>query len=195
MVRLQKLLAKNFKLLSFNTPLIFPDGILAIQGLNEAGKSTVLETILYALYGRTIKAPRGEKKTLIRYKARTALIQLWIEVQQNTYQITRKIQLDKPSEATLHVVHPDGRLSRIASGVTAVDAEIIDLLDGIRFDDLVASNVVAQKDLNRIATLGRSKRIQIINALLNRGCFDNAVETLKQQKKDLGQSYQLNKPW
>ncbi|MFQ6127039.1 MAG: hypothetical protein ACE5R6_20880 [Candidatus Heimdallarchaeota archaeon] len=68
----------------------------------------------------------------------------------------------------------------MATGVTAVDAEILELLDGIRFEDLVASNIVAQKDLNRIAELGRLKRIQTTNALLNRGCFDKAVETLNQ---------------
>ncbi|TMI47881.1 hypothetical protein E6H22_05480, partial [Candidatus Bathyarchaeota archaeon] len=54
-LKLVSLQAQNFKKLKLGKPLQFSDGIILITGLNESGKSTILDAILYALFGRVIR--------------------------------------------------------------------------------------------------------------------------------------------
>jgi len=54
-LKLLSLHANNFKKLKLKQPLNFPEGITLITGLNESGKSTILDAILYGLFGRMIR--------------------------------------------------------------------------------------------------------------------------------------------
>ena len=60
MVRLLSLQARNFKKLHLEHPIQFRYGLTLIAGLNESGKSSMLDAILYALFGRVIRPPRAE---------------------------------------------------------------------------------------------------------------------------------------
>ena len=55
MFKLKSLKASGFKRLDMTDKLEFRDGRLLIQGRNESGKSTILETIHYALYGMALR--------------------------------------------------------------------------------------------------------------------------------------------
>ncbi|MFW9831962.1 MAG: AAA family ATPase, partial [Candidatus Thorarchaeota archaeon] len=67
MVVLRQLIASDFKHLDID--ITFPQGILAISGPNESGKSSIFEAILFAFFGKTHKAPTGQKTRLINYDA------------------------------------------------------------------------------------------------------------------------------
>src|SRR5712691_8464718 len=54
MILLHRLRTQNFKQLA-EVSLQFPEqGTILIEGLNEAGKSSLFEAVFFALYGRTL---------------------------------------------------------------------------------------------------------------------------------------------
>jgi exonuclease SbcC len=184
-VRLLSLYANNFKKLKFDGPLEFPEGVTVISGLNEAGKSTVLDAILYALYGRVIR-PSGHVRDedLISYGADEALVRLDFEIAGRRFRVSRRIRRGRTNSANLDEVLPDGRLKPLATKVREVTEAVEGLLGGISFSELVSSNVVAQKDLDRLIREGRD-RDKVINAFLNLESFNSVLEGLNEERKDL----------
>jgi exonuclease SbcC len=187
MVVLRQVMTRDFKHLDVD--ITFPQGILAVSGPNESGKSSIFEAILFAFFGRTHKAPLGQKDRLINYDANESLVQLHFEIDGINYRITRRIHRKRPTHASLHELGASGQSTRIATGVTNVDKEITSLLNGITLSDLLASNIVLQKDLDRLAQMPKMERRHVINAMMGRECFtradDKLVSDLRPLKKTL----------
>lgn len=184
-MKLLNLYASNFKKLRFDDPLKFPDGITVVSGLNEAGKSTILDAILYALYGRAIR-PSGHMKDIdiIGYGTGRATVILEFEITGHTYRVKREIHRNRANTANLYEVLPDGRLRPLATRVREVTDVIEKLLGGITFNEIVSSNVLAQKDLDRLVKEGSDRR-KVINAFLNLESFNTVLENLNEERKDL----------
>ena len=73
MIRLHHLRVENFKVLR-EVGLVFPDdGSILVEGLNESGKSTLFESIYFALYGRSLVS-EGTIDSLVRYGAAEARV-------------------------------------------------------------------------------------------------------------------------
>ncbi len=183
MVVLQQLVARDFKHLDLD--INFPQGILAISGPNESGKSSIFEAILFAFFGRTHKAPLGQKDRLINYDADKLFVRLFFEVEGTQYRITRQIHRKRPSTAQLHKIARSGQASLLATGVKNVEAEVSTLLNGVDLNDLLASNIVLQKDLDRLAQMPKMDRRHVINAMMGRECFSRADNKLATELRPL----------
>lgn len=184
-MKLVSLYANNFKKLQFDNPLKFPEGITAVSGLNESGKSTVLDAILYSLYGKVTRPPGRVKDTdLIGYGTGKATLILTINIGGKKYQIKREIFKNKTNTAILDELLPNGRLKPIATHVRAVTSTIENLLGGISFNEIVSSNIVAQKDLDRLVRESTDRR-KVINAFLNLESFNTVLSKLHENRKDL----------
>jgi exonuclease SbcC len=186
MVVLRQLIAQDFKHL--NVDITFPQGILAISGPNESGKSSIFEAILFAFFGRTHKAPLGQKDRLINYDADKIFVRLFFELEGTHYRITRQLHRKRPSQAQLHKIGPSGQATLLATGVQNVDKEISGLLNGIALSDLLASNIVLQKDLDRLAQMPKMERRHVINAMMGRECFSRADDKLVLELRPLKKS-------
>ena len=186
MVRLLALYAYNFKKLKLSSPLQFSEGITYIAGQNESGKSTLLDAILYALYGRMIRpSAMPSNEEIIAYGGNDASVQLTFVIGDRTFQVTRKVHKSKPNEASLHEIHGDGHKRTLATTVKTVTKEIENLLGGITFNEIIASNVVAQKDLERLVEQSKEDRRRVINAFLNLESFTTVSEKLREDQKSL----------
>jgi DNA repair protein SbcC/Rad50 len=184
-VKLISLYASNFKKLDFDAPLRFKDGITVISGLNEAGKSTVLDAILYALYGRVTKPPGHAKdEDLLAYTTNRAKIVFEFTIGEKLYKVTREIRRAGTNHAILEEHVGEDRWRVTATKSREVTASITSLLGSISFDEMVSSTIVAQKDLDRLVQQG-SDRWRVINAFLHLESFNAAVEELNEEKKDL----------
>lgn len=184
-MKLVSLYATNFKKLDFNTPLRFSDGITVISGLNEAGKSTILDAILYALYAKVTKPPSPVKnEDLLAYTTGRAMIILEFAIGEKLYKVTREIRRTGTNKATLEERFGEDHWKVIATKSREVTATVISLLDNISFDEMVSSTVVAQKDLDRLEQQG-SERWKVINAFLQLESFNEAIVVLNEEKKDL----------
>jgi DNA repair protein SbcC/Rad50 len=100
MVKLLSLYVNNFKKLTFDLPVEFKEGLTLISGLNEAGKSSILDAILYALFGRVTRPPgRTRNEDIIAYKANEAIVTLDLETEGLRYRVTRQIYRVRPSKS------------------------------------------------------------------------------------------------
>ncbi|MEM2897258.1 MAG: AAA family ATPase [Candidatus Bathyarchaeia archaeon] len=184
MVKLLALKAINFKKLNLDS-LKFPDGILLIVGENEAGKSTILEAILYALFRRVVKPFKVPKiDRIINFNANKALVELDFQVREKKYRVTREISRRK-SSAKLYELKPTGETTPIASTPEAVDKEIKEILGNVTYDEFVSSNIVIQKDLERVLELSKGDRERIINVFLNIESFDKAKDKLNEKRRSI----------
>src|SRR5881628_2814275 len=176
-LRLVSLQAQNFKKLKLAKPLQLSEGIILITGLNESGKSTVLDAVLYALFGRVIRPSKmPSNEDIISYGNGEAQVRLEFDIGENRYRVVREVHKTRPNRATLVEVRSNGTTKALASSVKDVTAEIERLLGGITYDEIVASSVVAQKDLERLIKQRLDDRRKVINVFLNLESFNKVQD-------------------
>jgi len=185
-LRLVSLQAQNFKKLKISKPLPLSEGIILITGLNESGKSTILDAVLYALFGRVIRPSKmPSNEDIISYGNGEAQVRLEFDIGENRYRVVREVHKTRPNRATLVEVRPNGTTKTLASSVKDVTAEVERLLGGITYDEIVASSVVAQKDLERLIKQRLDDRRKVINVFLNLESFNKVQDQLDTERNGI----------
>jgi len=185
-LRLVSLQAQNFKKLKLAKPLQLSEGIILITGLNESGKSTILDAVLYALFGRVIRPSKmPSNDDIISYGNGEAQVRLEFDIGENRYRVVREVHKTRPNRATLVEVKPNGTTKTLANSVKDVTAEIERLLGGITYDEIVASSVVAQKDLERLIKQRLDDRRKVINVFLNLESFNKVQDQLDNERNGI----------
>jgi len=185
-LRLVSLQAQNFKKLKLAKPLQLSEGIILITGLNESGKSTILDAVLYALFGRVIRPSKmPSNDDIISYGNGEAQVRLEFDIGENRYRVVREVHKTRPNRATLVEVKPNGTTEALANSVKDVTAEIERLLGGITYDEIVASSVVAQKDLERLIKQRLDDRRKVINVFLNLESFNKVQDQLDNERNGI----------
>src|SRR5712692_8295899 len=178
-MKLLSLYANNFKKLKLKQPLLFTEGIILITGLNESGKSTILDAILYALFGRMIRpSQKPGNDEIISYGASDCTVKLEFAIASNKYRITREVHKTRPGRALLQEIRPDGSTRNLATSFGETTDEVERLLGGITYNEIVASSVVAQKDLERLIKQRLDDRRKVINIFLNLESFNKVQDQL-----------------
>jgi len=182
-LKLVSLQAQNFKKLKLAKPLPLTDGIILITGLNESGKSTILDAILYALFGRVIRPSKmPSNEDILCYGSGEAQIRLEFDIGEKRYRVVREVHRTRPNRAVLSEIGLDGSARSLASSVKDVTAEVERLLGGITYDEIVASSVVAQKDLERLIKQRLDDRRKVINVFLNLESFNKVQDQLDDER-------------
>ncbi|HEX3271901.1 MAG TPA: AAA family ATPase [Ktedonobacterales bacterium] len=183
MILLRRLEARAFKRLD-GVDLAFPArGAVLIEGLNESGKSTLLEAIYFALYGAPLVAEGGPAAlaTLLPYDGRAASVTLTLAVDDTELEIRRMLTPGKLSishEARLVVRRP-GKASEEVYGARAVSDRVRQELHGLDGAALRNSCFVEQDALDRVEALPRSAREEAIASLLGLERLSAAERELK----------------
>ncbi len=170
MIRLTNLKVNGFKQLR-DVNLAFPMRCcVLIEGLNEAGKSSLFESIYTALYGRGLVmrgGGRGQIDSLIGTGLSEAYIELGLLSGDVRLQIERWLYRGRPNEARLLILNPDGLVEQEVRGVTRVNEEILAQLNGLDSEALLHSCFVQQKKLGQLEEVGRDRRQAILLKLLD----------------------------
>ena len=185
MIVLTHLRVRDFKRLRF-VDLAFPrQGSVLIEGLNEAGKSTLFEAVYFALYGRPLvtEAMSGSFDTAIRYGADAALVELGFASPFAAVVVTRTLRRGKPSQARLVVRRADGGEERV-QGVRAVNQRVLEALGGLDGDALLNSCFVEQKKLEKLESLSKEDRLHTLLRLLNLDRFVALEERFRVRRDD-----------
>ncbi len=170
MITLKRLRLENFKLLR-RVDLTFPRrGSVLVEGLNESGKSTLFESVFYALYGVPLvtegRGGRGTPESAIRYGEDSMSVELVAEVDETELEIRRSARRGRPTQARLAVRRP-GAPEEQVTGVLAVNARIVEELGGLDGEALLNSCFVEQKKLSKLEDLAPAQRKDSLRKLLN----------------------------
>ena len=186
MFKLNSLKTTGFKRLDIPDKITFPDGRILIHGVNESGKSTLLEAIHYALFGMGLRPNRrASNEDLINYNRQEAIIELVFSIDEKGYHVRRVLKKTSGNEHQLNAVLPDGSLEEITSGATSVNDHIQDILHGIDSDALLNSCLVEQKELGKLEASSRQERIKAMSSLLNLEAFLDARNEIKKDSNEL----------
>ena len=140
MIILKHLTVERFRLLR-EVNLHFPQrGSILIEGPNESGKSALLESVYFALYGVPLTTERGKRSLddLIMYGATQATVTLTLLVSTTELTITRSIERGKGQKISLSVhksgMPEEGPITRLATANERILTEL-GRMDGERYKE------------------------------------------------------------
>lgn len=168
MIILKHLTIERFRLLrSMN--LHFPQrGSILIQGPNEAGKSALIESIYFALYGEPLLSSRGKNllDDLILYGAASAHVALTLSVGATELSIARTIERSRGQIVNLQVRRLGMPEGVPITDLTTANARIIAEIGRMNGEALRNSCLIEQKGLTRLESISGTKREATIRKLL-----------------------------
>ena len=168
MIILKHLTIERFRLLR-EIHLHFPQrGSILIQGPNEAGKSTLFESIYFALYGMPLAAGRGKSTLddLILYGTNSAMVTLTLSVGVTELTIARTIERGKGQRASLMVRRLGMPQEQPITELTSANERLISELGRMDGETLRNSCFIEQKGLTRLEDLSGAERETAVRKLL-----------------------------
>lgn len=174
---ISRLRMENFRRHELTELIIDPsDQIIAVSGSNGSGKSTILEAIIYALFGQSRHGAK-DLESLVRRGAELEgmSVELDFSIEDNVYTVSRRRD-NKVSSAVLYV---NG--SALVEGVSAVNAAVTNLL-GTDASGFKLAAVAQQKELDSLIKLGPTARGRAVNRLLR-------IDAITRAKEGVGKSY------
>jgi exonuclease SbcC len=120
-------------------------GLIAVSGQNESGKSSIGESICFALFGRSFSVGSDELDKLIRWGESSCSANLDFSAREGQrYRVSRFLDRDGNHSACLcKAEDPDNPIAR---GVDAVGRAMFGLL-GYEFDEFIESFYLAQREI------------------------------------------------
>ncbi len=172
MIILKHITIQRFRLLR-EVSLHFPQrGSILIAGQNESGKSALVESIYFALYGQPLASTRLDD--LILYGASDASVTLTLAVGSTELTVTRALERNK-SDRERHDARQSVRLlvqkpgmpeEEAITGLSAANRRIIHELGGLDAESLRNSCLLEQKGLTRLEQLPGRAREETLRKLL-----------------------------
>lgn len=193
MVVVRQVKAVNFRMLDLREPLKLGRGVVFVKGRNESGKSTLVEAILFGIYGdyRIVGNLRGNPQAgysdVINHHARKAMVEVEFEVDGTAYRVERILERtrDGVSQSAARLVQLTGEGERlIASTVSGVNDQVTKLLR-ISWREMLTTNIVAQKDLERIIRMKSDDREKVINLMMGLESYNRAADKLESERREL----------
>lgn len=126
------------------------EGVIAISGFNESGKSTIGETICFALFGRTFSINEDELEKIIRWGESDCSVTIHFsndkvgDADDELYAITRMLDCDGNHSAKLYKVYNEE--NPIARGIDRVDDALFELTS-VEFEEFIESFYLAQREI------------------------------------------------
>jgi DNA repair exonuclease SbcCD ATPase subunit len=191
MIILKHLTVERFRLLR-EIDLRFPQrGSILIQGPNEAGKSTLFESIYFALYGEALTSKRKKRSQdehkryddLILYGENEACVTLTLTIGPSELIIKRSVTRGEGQQISLNVRRlgmPEEHLTNL----DAANARIISELGQIDGATLRNSCLIEQKALSRVEQLSGSEREATLHILLGLEKLTRLTEQFKVTDED-----------
>ena len=123
---------------------------------------------------RPSQKPSNEE--ILTYGTGEAQVKLEFVIGDLKYRIVREIHKTRPNRAQLYELGIDGRQKTLATTVNDTTSEVERLLGGITYNEIVASSVVAQKDLERLIKQRLDDRRKVVNVFLNLDSFNRVQD-------------------
>ena len=122
------------------------DGLVAISGPNESGKSTIGETICFALFGRTFALGPDEILKIIRWGESRCQVRLSFRTPRGEeYAISR--YLDRDGNHSARLTRAEDVENPVARGVEPVAHALFEIL-GYNYEEFIESYYLAQREIS-----------------------------------------------
>ncbi len=170
---------------------LLSDGLFGIFGDTGSGKSTILDCIVLALYGKIGK--NQQKTEFINSKRLKASVEFTFKItiygERKTYRVRREFSLNQKREskdvkAYLYEITDDGTIL-IEEGKSKVDDEIEKII-GIGFDEFQKCIALPQGEFASFVKSARAERLAIVGKLFDLERYgDRLVSKIKKKRDEL----------
>ncbi len=174
------------------------DGLYLICGDTGAGKTTIFDAIIFALYGEPSGTYRNTAELRSKYAdaAVPTEVELVFEYSDKVYTVRRSPEYMRESKrgggmtlsrAEAELIHPDGS---VISKNREVD-EAIRLLIGVDKTQFSQIAMIAQGDFRELLLASTDTRIKIFRKLFNTGLYRELQESLKSAVSTASREYEM----
>ena len=167
-----------------NTHLEFESGVTVFVGSNGAGKSSIIDAITFALFG---KHTRKSNKGLIKRGATQGFAKIRFTINNKQFEAVRKIDSKGTLAATFAEINNDERIE-IAAGERKQFGESmtreIEKTIGLDFEKMKIASIVQQGELNSIINAKPKEFKEMLNAIIGIDKLDVASESMKNVNKE-----------
>ncbi|MGI9017512.1 MAG: AAA family ATPase [Euzebya sp.] len=161
--------------------LDFTDATLfALVGPTGAGKSSVVDAMTLALYGRIPRLHANEIAPAISTNASECTVGLTFTVRHQPYRAVRTVRRTKTGastlEAALDQLDDDGNVVSTLAGTAEDVTTEIEALLGLSFDEFTRAVVLPQGEFARVLKAKTSDRQNLLARLLGTGIYDRVKQ-------------------
>ena len=167
-----------------STKLEFCKGITVFVGHNGSGKSSVIDAVTFALFG---KHTRKSNKNLVRRGANSAMVQMRFAINSREFQATRVLTGSGQQSSSQFTLVSDGGKAvnkPIIGGERkqfgeSMSGEIAKAI-GLDYEKLRVAAVVQQGELVRIVEAPPREFKELLNGLIGIDRLDSAFDTMRE---------------
>lgn len=182
-----RLSVEGFKMIGERIDLTFPaQGRIGIFGGNETGKTTLLQSVEYSLYGLKRGAIAEEaRENIVSWGKPHADLLIEFTCGDSKYRLTRRISVDGRHKAKLvQLIDGDESPQTEVSSLTEID-RLVEQVTGMDRDSFTKLVFIKQKDLDALRDLAKAKREELLNKVMGIDIFDTASERIRQDTSSL----------
>jgi exonuclease SbcC len=158
--------------------------VFAIAGATGAGKSSILDAMVFALYGKVPRVSKGCTDLISLGKDRLS-VTLSFEIGARTFVLTRTLRRKGAAVAQL-----DEGGTLLEQGVNDVNHRI-ERLVGMPYEAFVQAVVLPQGDFAKFLRSSGGERTKILRGLLRLDVYEHMRRAASQEEQVLGQSVAL----
>ncbi len=161
--------------------------VACVSGSNGAGKSSLLDAITFALYGKA----RKNDEAIINSACSKATVVLDFQYEQSTYRVARSITRGKGGQVDFYIYNPEAETWKTLSERTAseTNAKIENTLR-LDYETFINASFFLQGKADSFAMKKPSERKQILASILGLDEWERyrefAREKRSQQERELG---------
>jgi DNA repair protein SbcC/Rad50 len=178
-----ELRVRNFRSYAGEHVFSFADrSLVGIVGPIGSGKSSILDAIVFGLYGRTPRIATATK-TLINQRAADAAVSLRFEVEGELWEVTRSIRIKGPSRHALYRYEdPDGEPVEKLTLEGEVNEKIVELF-GLDYAAFERSVLLAQGRFAEFLQARPADRDRVLKGVFGHDRVDR-MKALAKERRD-----------
>lgn len=182
-MRPERLELEGFMAFRKRTVVEFGDAeLFVLTGPTGAGKSTVIDAILFALFGSVPRHGKRDVAPVVTQGRLQGRVQLDFTVAGVHYTVARVVRRDAKGRANTDEARLEHGDDVIASGAREVD-EAVTALIGLDYDQFTTCVVLPQGDFERFLHAKPSERQGLLIALLDLGIYDRLADLATQRQR------------